>query len=73
MITYTQTAETIDDLEKVLWGGAKEKWLDATEEQKEMVFNRVEEMTFSLREPYTLTMINDIVWFDCDDIFFPYE
>lgn len=47
---------------------------DATPEQREAVYQRLE-IWFggSVSEEQTETYINDIVWFDCEDIFFPNE
>lgn len=53
------------------WAGAKHRMDDATDEQREEVFQRIVEYTIS--ETWTETEINDFVWFDCDDIFFPEE
>lgn len=52
------------------WGGALDRMTAASEEQKELVYERIEEYT-SDGTDWTETAINDIVLFDCDDIFFP--
>lgn len=43
---------------------------DATNEQRDQVFERIAE-EFEYNEDITETDINDLVWFECDDIFFP--
>ena len=50
------------------WSGAKAKMDDATEEQREAVYARIEEFADCCE--VTETDINDLVWFECDDIFF---
>ena len=49
------------------WGGAKQRMEYATDEQREAVYDRMEE--FCEFDNVTETDINDLVWFDCDDIF----
>lgn len=44
---------------------------DATEEQRQLVYARIED-AFVDDFP-TKTDVNDLVWFECDDIFFPEE
>jgi hypothetical protein len=58
---------TYDDLANLLWSGARDKWVAATDEQREQVWSLLCDL-FSDRIP-DLTTINDIIWFDCDDIF----
>ena len=41
---------------------------DATDAQKAAVYERIDEYTDGGAE-VTETAINDLVWFDCDDIF----
>ena len=57
-----------NDLDNFFWSGAKDRWDDATDDQKERVWERLNEW-FSDEIP-TETEINDTVWFECDDIFF---
>lgn len=54
----------------IFWGGARDRMNDATEEQKQAVYERLEDYTNDGTE-WSETAINDLVWFDCDDIFFP--
>lgn len=67
-ITYTKT---IDPEQFTFWSGAWERMRDATDEQREQVYARLQEYA-SLKD-LTATDINDIVWFECDDIFYPEE
>ena len=69
MITYETT---IDPYEFEFWSGAKDRMDCATEEQREEVFARIEEWA-ECAGPITETTVNDWVWFECDDIFFPEE
>lgn len=62
-----KTEVVYDDLANLLWSGAKEKWVAATDEQRERVWSLLCDL-FSDKLP-DLTTINDIVWFECDDIF----
>lgn len=55
------------------WGGAKSRMKDATYDQRSAVADRIEEL-FSYDDNIpTDTDINDLVWFECDDIFYPEE
>ena len=54
------------------WSGAKQRMDDATDEQRELVEERIEELCES-GDDVDETAINDLVWFGCDDIFFPDE
>lgn len=61
------------DMDTTLWSGARDRWKDAPFSQREQVWERVVEyMTGGIDMP-TLTEINDLIWFECDDIFFPEE
>lgn len=53
------------------WGGAKARMDDATEEQRQLVCARLEDI-FVDQIP-TKTDVNDFVLFECDDIFYPEE
>ena len=61
----------INDLDDFFWSGARDRWNDATDNQKEEVWNRIQECA-DCRENDLLsdTEINDLVWFECDDIFY---
>lgn len=60
---------TFDEMTDFLWGAAREKWIDATDEQREVVWDMLED-SFADEVPEETT-INDAVAYDCDDIFFP--
>lgn len=49
------------------WSGARDRMESATDTQKQKVKERIEEYFYD-EEP-TETEINDLVWFDCEDIF----
>lgn len=70
-ITYSETITDWYQLGDRLWSGALDRWKDATPEQCEAVYQRLEEW-FDGTIP-TITQINDVIWFDCDDIFYPEE
>lgn len=71
MSNYTITYKVTQDLDNFeFWAGARDRMNDATNEQREQVFERISE-EFEHNEDVTETDINDLVWFECDDIFFP--
>lgn len=53
------------------WGGAAKRLEGVTEDQRQAVADRIEE-TFEGESPDE-TAINDLVWFECDDIFYGEE
>ena len=55
------------------WSGAADRMNDATDEQKRQVEQRILDYFDDGETVPTDTQINDLVWFDCDDIFFPDE
>ena len=58
------------------WAGAKDRIDNATDEQIEKVEERIKEYFDGCEDIENIpseTTINDIVWFECDDIFFPDE
>ena len=59
------------------WAGAKVKMDNATDEQLEKVYDRImcycESFNYCKGDYPSDTDINDLVWFECDDIFFPDE
>lgn len=67
MIEYYKTNFDFDSFE--FWSGAANRLNNATEEQRDAVKERLEE--FFDGEIPTDGQINDVVWFMCDDIFFP--
>lgn len=55
-----------------LWSGARDRWNDADLETQEAVWNRIQDYCECMEgEPVSMTTINDLVWFDCDDLFYP--
>lgn len=66
---YVKHELTIDEMPDFLWGAAREKWIDATEDQRQNVWDMLED-SFYNEVPEDVT-INDAVAYDCDDIFFP--
>ena len=59
----------IDPDEFEFWGVAKARMDNATEEQRQLVYARIEDM--STDEFPTVGEVNDFVWFRCNDIFYP--
>lgn len=53
------------------WAGALDRMNGATEEQRQRVYARIEDV-FMDDFPSEID-VNDLVWFECDDIFFPDE
>lgn len=60
---------TFDEMPDFLWGTAREKWINASEEQRQAVWDMLEDSF--VNEIPEETTINDAVAYDCDDIFFP--
>jgi len=56
-----------NDLDDFFWSGARDRWNDATDDQKERVWDLIQDVFMD--EIPTETEVNDFVWFDCDDIF----
>lgn len=54
-----------------LWSDAKEKWDEAEDSVREEVWERVKEWSDALDDKPSMTQINDIVRFECDDLFSP--
>jgi hypothetical protein len=61
----------LNDLDSLLWSGAKQRWDKATQDQKEEVWDLLES-AFTDEDP-TMTEVNDFIWYDCDHIFYPEE
>lgn len=51
------------------WGGALNLMQDATEDQRNLVYECIEEV-FGYVNYVDEYILNDFVWFECDDIFF---
>lgn len=57
-----------------LWSGARERWIEADETTRIAVWDRVKEWADAVScdgELPSMTQINDIIWFECDDLFYP--
>lgn len=61
----------IDPEDFEFWGGARDRMSSATEEQRQLVFARIEDVFVD--DFASETDINDLVWFECDDIFYSDE
>lgn len=61
----------VDPEDFEFWGGAKARVDDATEWQRQLVFARLEDVFVD--DFPTETDVNDYVWFELDDIFYPEE
>lgn len=57
----------LEDMDYLLWSGAREKWVAATDDQRERVWTLLKDV-FEGSIP-ELTTVNDFIWFECDDIF----
>lgn len=68
-ISYRTILNDYSELDNKLWGGAADKWHDATDETKEIIWNTIQD----IEEFDSLTQINDYIWFDCDELFYPEE
>ena len=66
-ILWVKEEIDIHDLDNMLWGGARDRWDDATEDQKERVWDIL--MDSVSEEVPSKTEVNDFIWFECDDIF----
>ena len=55
------------------WAGANDRMNDATDDQREAVDERLQELFEDSGDIPTATEINDVVWFECNDIFYPEE
>jgi hypothetical protein len=54
-----------------LWSGARERWQEADENTRAAVWDRVKRYVECLSEIVDITQINDLIWFECDDLFYP--
>jgi len=60
---------TIDDLDKLVWSGARDRWIDYTDEQKEFLVDWfIESSGYIDGNIPTTTEFNDFIWFESDDI-----
>lgn len=69
-----KTVKTVDvnDIGGELWSGARDRWIDADDDTREAVFDRICDWTED-EEEVDMTTVNDLIWFECDDLFFPEE
>ena len=69
-----KSVKTVDvnDIEYELWCGALERWEAADDDTREAVFDRICDWTED-EEEVDMTTVNDLIWFECDDLFFPEE
>ena len=58
------------DLDEFLWSGAKDRWDEADEYTKERVWKRICDWAECCEEVAD-TWVNDAIWFECDDLFYP--
>lgn len=67
-----KTVKTVDvnDIGYELWCGALDRWEDADDDTREAVFDRICDWTAD-EEEVDMTTVNDIIWFECDDLFYP--
>lgn len=68
---YVKKELTFDEMSDFLWGPARDLWNKATDEQREAVWDMLEDTFYN--EIPDETTVNDIVWHDCDEYFFPEE
>lgn len=67
-----KTVKTVDvnDIGYELWCGALDRWEDADDDTREAVFDRICDWTED-EEEVDMTTVNDLIWFECDDLFYP--
>lgn len=58
------------DLDDFLWSGARDRWDGADEYTKQRVWARVCDWA-ECSEEVDDTWVNDVIWFECDDLFYP--
>lgn len=63
----------INDVTSFLRCGARDKWIEATDDQKEIVWQLITDVLACNGKIPTESEINDFIWFNCDEIFFPEE
>lgn len=56
------------DLDNALWSGAQDRWKDYTDEQKKYLMDYFALSAYDSEEYPSLTLFNDFIWFDSDDI-----
>lgn len=68
MTLYLADDYSISDFDNTLWSGAKDRWEDYTDEQKEFLMNYFASYAYDNEEAPSLTSFNDFIWFEADDI-----
>lgn len=68
---YVKKELTFDEMSDFLWGPARDLWNKASDEQRQAVWDMLEDVFYN--EIPDETSVNDVVSFECDDIFFPEE
>lgn len=58
----------ITDLDRLLWSGAAARWANATDEQRERVWETLIDLFANRDALPDMTAINDFIWFECDDL-----
>ena len=67
MIKYVDTIDTFGDLYDLCWAGALARLDEIEELDLEDEFMTYLTYNFDNDTEYTLTDINDFIWFECDD------
>ena len=67
MITYTEQITSFWDLDDLCWSGARDRINEIIEYGLEQEFWDYLQENFDSDSEYTLTDINDFIWFECDD------
>ena len=61
---------TFDEIGYELWCGARDKWDHATDDQRKRVWDAIIDIFCDNADEYpSMTEINDLIWFECDDYF----
>ena len=60
---------SMEYLDENLWGGARDLWQDATDNQRETVWDIILDIFGNSSELPRLGDINDFIWFECDEYF----
>ena len=66
---YVKTEIDINDLDRILWSGAADRWANATDEQRERVWEALTYFFDDRDAIPDMTTINDFIWYSCDEYF----
>lgn len=72
-IVYTNEVR-FESFGDMLWGEGRERWNEASDETRRLVWERIEKWANCLqvyKDVPSFTQINNIVSWHCDDLFFP--